>query len=386
MKVEDLRLTPIQTQRRTGTRSAHVILQLFTDDNRAGLGELSDLDLYRMYMPDLGAVETGLREVVVGRDPFEITGLHAALESYMPHFTSKRTYPPFTPPSQIAAGVEMACYDLVGKKLNTPVYNLLGGKTRDALEVTYPIFQVKEEADYDRYLGYMEEVMEEGLTRFRYYVGVDFDKDERFLSAVRDRFGDEAQLKALDFQHRFYWKDALRACRRLAPYGFDLIESPTQNEDYDGLAALRDRVEADVSEHVSSTAQAMRLIEKGAVDVFNVSVVSGGLQPAQKLFTLAEAAGLKSLMGTTQELSIATAAMAHLGAALPELPYAGDPVGPLLYTEDVVVDAVTYDGSRLRVPDGPGLGVELDEDRLDALEAPLVEWERPAHGANYISD
>jgi muconate cycloisomerase len=386
MKVEAVQLTPVQTWRRTGTRSAHVILQLFTDANRVGLGEISDLDLYRMYMPDLEAVRAGLEEVVVGRDPFEITGLHAALERYMPHFTSKKTYPPFNPPSQIAAGVEMACYDLAGKNLGTPVYNLLGGKTRDALEVTYPIFQAKEASDYDRYLGYMEELMEEGLDRFRYYVGVDFDKDERFLSAVRDRFGEDARLKALDFQHRFYWKDALRACRRLAPYGFDLIESPTRNEDYDSLAALRGRVDVDVSEHVSSTAQAMRMIEKGAVDVFNVSVVSGGLQLAQKLFGLAEAAGLKSLMGTTQELSIATAAMAHLGAALPELHYAGDPVGPLLYTEDVVAEPVRYEGSRLVVPDGPGLGVELDEGKLDALEAPLVEWERPAHGADYVSD
>jgi L-alanine-DL-glutamate epimerase-like enolase superfamily enzyme len=103
-------------------------------------------------------------------------------------------------------------------------------------------------------------------------------------------------------------RDALRACRRLAPYGFDLIESPTQNEDYDGLAALRGRVEADVSEHVSSTAQAMRLIEKGAVDVFNVSVVSWGLQPAQKLFEDLRARGQSA-----HNVSVVKEAMAQQG-------------------------------------------------------------------------
>ncbi len=246
--------------------------------------------------------------------------------------------------------------------------------------------KAKKEADYDRYLGYMQDLVDSGFNRFRYYVGVDFEKDEKFLQAFRERFGDRVQLKALDFQQHHYWKDTLRIYDRFKEYDFELIESPSWHEDYEGMAELRKRVSVDISEHISSTAQAMRMIRAEAVDVFNITIQSGGIYQAKKLFDLAEAAGLKCLISTTQEMSIGTAATAHLGAVVPQLHYAGDPVGPILYTEDVVKSPIRYDGTRLVVPNGPGLGVTLDQERLDRLRAPLVEWDRPAHGANYVSD
>jgi muconate cycloisomerase len=387
MKIKEIKLTPVQTKRRTGAISSHIILQVRTDEGIEGLGEISDLDCYRMYMPDLEAVRVGIEKVALDQDPFRIVDLHDRLFGYMPsYFRYANNYPPFTPQSQIAAGVEMAFYDIVGKKLGTPVYNLLGGKVRDAFEITYPVFQAKKEADYVRYLGYIDELIEQGVNRYRYYVGVDFDKDEKFLQAFRERFGDRVQLKALDFQGHFYWKDTLRIYDRFKQYGFELLESPSWKEDYEGMAELRRRVKVDISEHISSFTQAMRMIEKGAVDVFNITIQSGGIYQAKKLFDLAEAAGLKCLISTTQELSIGTAATAHLGAVIPELHYAGDPVGPILYTEDVVKTPVRYDGTRLVIPEGLGLGVELDEEKLATLTAPLVEWDRPAHGAHYISD
>lgn len=387
MKISKVELFQVQTRRRTGAISSHVVLKLHADVGLVGLGEISDLDCYRMYMPDLAAMRVGIEKVALGYDPVRIAALHERLLAYMPaYFRCANTYPPFTPASQIAAGVEMACYDLAGKALNTPAYNLLGGKVRDSFEVTYPVFQAKRDADYERYLGYMADLVAVGVTRFRYYVGVDFQKDERFLIALRDRFGDRIQLKALDFQGHHYWKDTLRIYERFKPYRFELLESPSWREDYEGMAELRRRVDVDISEHISSAAQAMRMIRAGSIDVFNLTIQSGGMYQAKKLFDLAELSGLKCLISTTQEMSIGTAATAHLGAVIPELHYAGDPVGPLLYTDDVVKNPVRYDGTRLIIPDGPGLGVELDEGKLESLRAPLVEWDRPAHGANYVSD
>lgn len=387
MKISGITLTPIQTHRRTGSISSHLILQMHTDEGITGLGEISDLDCYRMYMPDVTAVRTGIEKVVLGRDPFAIEAMHAEMAKYLHnYFASAPSYPPFTPGSQIAAGIDMACFDIMGKALNTPAYNFLGGKTRDHVEICYPLFQVKSEADYDRNLGFIEELLGQGISRFRYYVGVDFAKDETFLAAVRDRFGDRVLLKALDFQARHYWKDTLRAYDRLKQFGFEVIESPSWREDYAGMAEIRRRVDADVSEHASSAAQAMALIRAGAVDIFNITINSGGLVPAKKLAALAELAGIKALIGTTQELSIGTAAQAHLGASMAELSAASDPVGPLLYVEDVVRERVRFDGNRIVVPDGPGLGMELDPDALEALRAPLVEWDRAAHGAGYVSD
>jgi galactarate dehydratase (D-threo-forming) len=320
MKISHITLTPIQTHRRTGSISSHLILQMHTDEGITGLGEISDLDCYRMYMPDIEAVRVGIEKIVIGRDPFAIQAMHNEMEKYLHnYFASAPSYPPFTPASQIAAGIDMACFDIVGRALDTPVYNLLGGKCRDGMEICYPLFQVKAEADYERNLGYIEELTAKGITRFRYYVGVDFAKDETFLGAVRDRFGDRVMLKALDFQARHYWKDTLRAYERLKQFGFELIESPSWREDFEGMAEIRRRVEVDVAEHCSSAAQAMQLLRAGAVDVFNITVNSGGLLQVKKLMALAELSGIRALIGTTQELSIGSAAHAHLGASAPEL-------------------------------------------------------------------
>lgn len=385
MKITAVKLTPVQTTRRTGSISSHVVLELETDAGLIGIGELSDLDCYRMYMPDLEALRVGMERVALGYDPTRIVELHQRMRAVMPvYFHAANTYPPFTPASQIAATVEMACYDLSAKALGVPVYALLGGKVRDDFEITYPIFQARREADYERYLGYAQELVDRGMTRFRCYVGVDFAKDEKFLNAMRERFGDRIHIKALDFQGHHHWKETLRIYDRFRHFNFELIESPSWHEDYEGMAELRRKIDVDISEHISSTAQAMRMVRAGAIDVFNITIQSGGIYQARKLFDLAEATGCKCLISTTQEMSIGTAATAHLGAVVPELHYAGDPVGPLLYQQDVVKRPVRYEGTRLIVPDGPGLGVELDHDKLEQLRAPLVEWERAAHGANYV--
>lgn len=387
MKITSISLVPIQTHRRTGSISSHLILQMHTDEGVTGLGEISDLDCYRMYMPDVDAVRVGIEKIVLGRDPFAVQAMHNEMANFLHnYFLSAPSYPPFTPASQIAAGIDMACFDIMGKALDTPVHTFLGGRVRDAIDICYPLFQVKSEADYERNLGFIQELLGQGISRFRYYVGVDFEKDEAFLAALRDRFGDRVILKALDFQARHYWKDSLRAYERLKQFGFEVIESPSWREDLAGMAELRRRVEADISEHCSSAAQAMAMIRADAVDIFNVTVNSGGLLQVKKLVALAELAGIRTLIGTTQELSIGTAAHAHLGASMAEIATASDPVGPLLYAEDVVKERVVIRDNRITVPTGPGLGVELDEEALERLRAPLVEWDRAAHGAGYVSD
>src|SRR3546814_18725655 len=128
----------------------------------------------------------------------------------------------------------------------------------------------------------MADLIDEGVTRFRYYVGVDFEQDERFLIAFRDRFGDRVQLKALDFQGHFHWKETLRIYDRFKQYNFELIESPVWAEDYEGMAELRRRIEVDISEPISRFAPASRLIPARAVDVSTITTTSGGTSPATR--------------------------------------------------------------------------------------------------------
>src|SRR4029077_16550084 len=150
---------------------------------------------------DLEGLRVAIEHVVLGNDPMRQAQFHLDLFAQMPTYLRyANTYPPFQLGSQLAAGVEMGLYDLAGKGLATPVYNLLGGKVRDDLEMTYPIFPATTAEDVPLRLETVESLAGEGMTRVRYYVRTDVDASERRLGAIRDRFGERITMKAFDFQ------------------------------------------------------------------------------------------------------------------------------------------------------------------------------------------
>jgi muconate cycloisomerase len=377
MKITNVEVFPVKTTRRSGATSRHVVLKVHTDEEITGLGEFSDLGIYRYMMPDVENLKATVNKLMVGESPLEIVKFHlkaAKVLKYYGHH-SMPIYPPYTLDSQLVTAMEMAMYDIAGKFYEAPVYDLLGGKVRDRFEVTYPLFSAKGLEDVAVRLEWAQQLYDEGWDRMRYYVGENLEADEKFLEAFRDRFGKEIELKAIDFQRKYYWKDALYWIERFRPFEFRLVESVSYGEDYAGMAEIRRRIDLPVSEHVSSYANALRMVENGSIDVFNVSIQVGGIQTALKFLNIAEAAGLKCLLSTTQEMSIGTAATCHMGAVVPELHYPGDVVGPVLYLEDVTEERVKYQGPRMYLPQGKGLGVTLDEDRLRAISSPLNEWE-----------
>ncbi|WP_010280999.1 mandelate racemase/muconate lactonizing enzyme family protein [Bacillus timonensis] len=377
MKITNVELFPVKTERRSGAISRHVVLKVYTDEGIIGLGEFSDLGIYRYMMPDIENLKIAVNKLMVGEDPFEIVQFHKKVSKVLKYYGhhSMPIYPPYTLDSQLVAAMEMAMYDISGKYLGTPVYNLLGGKVRDTFEVTYPLFSCKKAEDIPVRLDWVEEMYNEGWDRMRYYVGEDLEADERFLEAFRDRFGNKITLKAIDFQRKLYWKDTLKWIERLKHFDFQLAESVSFGEDYEGMAEIRRKVDIPISEHISSYANALRMVRHEAIDIFNVSIQIGGIQTALKFYNIAEAAGLQCLLSTTQEMSIGTAATCHMGAVVPELHYAGDVIGPVLYKQDVTKERVKYVGPRMFLPEGVGLGVELDEDKLQDIASPLYEWE-----------
>ncbi len=381
--VRDVALFPIRTERRTGSTSSHVLIRLTADSGVQGWGELSDLDHYRMFMPAVDAIGAGVRRAVIGFDAGNVVSLGRRLRSMLPDFChGAATYPPFTLPSQLAAAVEMACLDLVGRASGQSIGELLGGSLRDTIPVAYPLFSAGPTDQHDRF-GAVEYAMGTGVSVFRYYVSDDLDVSRRFLHDLVDRFGPTISLKGLDFGSRFHWKAALRFLRSLDGLPIGLVESASWREDYAGMALLRRAIDVDVSEHVSSSSQLLRMIAADAIDVANVTIQSGGIHAARRMLETAQGAGLRCLLGTTQELSPGTSAGAHLAASIDDLAHPADVVGPLLYRDDPVVERVRYVDSELVVPSGPGLGVEIDEAALERLAGNLVDWECPAHGDNY---
>lgn len=364
MKIERVRLLPVATLRETGVTNQHVIVRLETADGLVGWGEMSDLSHVPLYQLDVAALENVLAELLRNRDPRNIGRIEDDLLRFFPdegHVYSRS--------GLVRQGVELALHDLVARASGVPVFDLLGGELRDRIKVCYPIFRMRSAGQVEANLERVGARLEEGFDLFRVYVGADREADELFLARFADRFKDRAAIKSLDFSNLLDWRRAWQAAERLAGLAdFMLVESPAPPNDLEGLAEFRRRSRWPVSEHIYSLHHAWQLLRAGSVDILNISpYVLGGLRPCLRAVALAEAARAGVLIGTTQELNLGTAAVAHLGAAARVLDYPCDSTGPRLYTSDVVSRGVQYEAGYLVVPDGPGLGVEVDETLLAEL-------------------
>jgi galactarate dehydratase (D-threo-forming) len=370
MKIQRVQLFPVSTPRQTGIANQHVIVRMETGDGAVGWGEMSDLSHVPMYQFDLGELERMLNELLKGKEPRNMVKIEDDLIRFFPdegHMYSRS--------GLVRQGIDLALHDLIGRVEGVPVYDLLGGKLRDRMRVCYPIFRMRSVEEVEPNLQRVEEKLTQGFDLIRVYVGANQAADELFLGQFTDRFGGRVEIKSLDFSNLLDWR---RSSRLIEIYGelaeFMLVESPAPRNDLDGLAEFRNRSRWPVSEHVLHIHHGWQLLSHGSVDILNVSpYLLGGLRASLRLVALAEAARASVLIGTTQELNLGTAAVAHLGAAARILDYPSDSTGPHLYTKDVVKAPVGYEQSHLIVPEAPGLGVEVDEAVLQEMTG-SAEW------------
>jgi muconate cycloisomerase len=339
---------------------------MLANDGSAGWGEISDVSHLPAMMPDVRDLECCLRALLLDRSVMDVNAIEDVMSANYPgtRFHGKACL--------VRAGVSIAAHDLKARILGISVSDLLGGRRRSRVPICYPIFRMKGPADVSDRCELVSRQMEAGFHRFRFYFGKDTSSDERLLDTICGRHGDRIEITSLDGSGLFTTPAFLRAYRRLSRYPFQSIESPVDRDDVDSIAEVRRMIDHPVSEHVRSPEYAIRLIRKRAVDIFNISItVAGGIGGMLRLFTLANSANLECLIGTTQELSVATAAQAHVGAVAPRLDYASDPVGPSLYQRDVTCKPVCFKDGDLLVPDGPGLGIEVDPEKIRSIAASL---------------
>ncbi|WP_020574357.1 mandelate racemase/muconate lactonizing enzyme family protein [Actinopolymorpha alba] len=367
-RITRVRLTAINTPRTSGLVCGHVIVELLTDvDGLIGVGEMSDLQHLPRFHVDVEDLERTLTAILSDLDPLNLNEASRRLEESFPQAGNL-----YDKSSVIKCGVDIAIWDLVGKLSGRSVSDLLGGRVRESLPIAYPIFRQRTARDVEANLELVAAKLADGFSRFRVYVGRELQLDEQFLRRARADFGDAVRIKSLDFSNLLDARDACAFIERTRDLDYELVEAPARSGDSAGLAYVRDRALLPVSEHVYSDRWALELVTARAVDILNVGLFAlGGITPVRRVLAIAEAAGLRCLVGTTQELSIGTAAAAHVGASASVVTVASDPVGPLLYLEDVVREKARYAGGELVVPTGPGLGVELDRTRLDAVAGPL---------------
>lgn len=263
------------------------------------------------------------------------------------------------------AAIEMACYDLLGKSLGVPLYRILGGLYRESIPVLWAVGAGEAEDN----IAEMEKKLAAGLhSRFKVKVGAaDPEADTQRIERISATLGEDARL-VIDPNSSWDVPTTMRMIPKFAEAGVSLLEQPVPRWDIEGMAKLADMqlVPLMGDEGVCSPHDALAFAERRAAHVFSLKPhKTGGLSRTKKIAAVAEAAGIRCFGGTNLETSVGTAAALHLYCALGNLTEDCELFGPLLLADDIVEEPIRYRDFQVWAPHGPGLGISLDEEKVE---------------------
>jgi len=260
--------------------------------------------------------------------------------------------------------VETALLDAQGKRLGLPVSELLGGRVHDRLPVLWTLASGNTATDIAEAEAMLDARRHDA---FKLKIGKrDLAADVTHVAAIKRALGDRASVR-VDVNMAWDEVTARRGVAMLADAGCDLVEQPLIRHNREGMARLcaRSPIPIMADEALQGPTSAYDYISSAATDVLAVKIEqSGGLFAACAVRAIAEAAGVLLYGGTMLEAAVGTVASAQVFATFPTLAFGTELFGPLLLTEEILEEPLDYADFSLKVPDGPGLGIALDEDRI----------------------
>jgi L-alanine-DL-glutamate epimerase-like enolase superfamily enzyme len=330
-----------------------IVLELLTDEGAIGLGEAAAYPSADIVLAVFDSVEP----LILGEDPFNI-------ERIMKRINVVGTWHHVKATSPAIAAVEMACWDIVGKASGQPLVNLFGGRVRDKVEFFYYLSR-KSPADMgaDAAAG-----LKAGFRTFYLKVGSDNPSDDiERVEAIRDAAGPDALIR-VDSNEAWSSAAAIRIITEMERFGLELVEQPVSGRNLAEMAYVRSRINTPLLANEASWTRydQLEVIKAGAADVVSVdNQMDGGLLNLKRGAGMCEVAGLPVLKHSLGELGIAAYAGVHVMASTPNFLYANQGYGSFL-SDDIVAGAspLPYKDGCLAVPDKPGLGVELDMERV----------------------
>jgi muconate cycloisomerase len=261
---------------------------------------------------------------------------------------------PFDP--FIAEGIEIALLDLVGRLTDLPAHRLLGGACRDRVSVCYCIGR-QTPAELAQTA---KRVAARGFTVLKMKCVLEDPLREKVIAATEATNG--ALKLRFDPNERFRdLADALAVADLLNGFPIECFESPLPQSRLDWYRQLRSRQPTPIALHLEDPKVALEAITEDAVNAFNFG---GGPTAFVQLARLAEAAAIPVWRGSGVDLGIADAAAVHACAAAPNCTLPSDLIGHLIRVDDLITTPLDTTRGAIRVPDGPGLGVDLDEDAV----------------------
>ena len=339
-------------------RFVRTIVEVDTDAGITGLGEMGGGG------ESAEAAIKALERYLVGTSPFDLERQRFMIANPTASLYNNRT--------QMLAAIEFACIDIMGKALDVPAYQLFGGKLRDAVPfASYLFFRYPDRAGHHEVRSAEQLVAnalalkaQHGFTSHKLKGGVFPPEYElacyRALAAALP--GDTFRY---DPNCALPLEDAVRFGCAIAHLKNDYFEDPTWGLNGNRQVRAATGLRIATNTVVVNFEQLASNIRDHAVDVILLDTTFwGGIRPCIKAAGVCETMQLGIAVHSSGELGIQLASMLHLGAVLPNLSYSADAHYHHL-TDDVIAGGkMAYVGGAIRVPDGPGLGVALDHDKL----------------------
>lgn len=329
------------------------VIRLRTDDGHEGWGET-------MHGSPVARLIERLAPDLTDRNPHNLADLHRQLEM-VPFFYGYHGY-------AAIAGLDIACWDLIGKAAEQPLVNLIGGRVREEVPITALVTRADAgEAgvkDLPRAIAEhaADVVAARSFTAVKLKGTRDPDGDAEIMAALRNKLG-SVNLR-VDPNAAWTVPESVRVGRRMEPLELEYLEDPCGG--LEGMCQVRKQVAIPLCTNMcvvrfEDFAPGVRL---EAVDVVHGDVYKwGGVMATKQLAGHCRTFGLGMNMHSGGECGVATAAHLAVVASSPEIEYAIDSMYYLL-ADDIITQPYTVQRGALPVPEGPGLGIEVDMDKL----------------------
>lgn len=347
-----------------GRRSSYTVglVQLHTDVGVTGIGEVNvcmgpDPNVIRAMTDQMATCIVGESALAPQRLLTRVMGL-----GWFPFHRAA---------ALVLGGIEMACWDAAGKHLGQPVSMFFGGSLRDSFASMY---YVQTQDEIEVMLAQGREAVERGFETIYFKVGIDEQRDVELVARMREAIGPSVRLR-VDANEAWSTGTAIRILRQMAPHVVEYIEQPVSMFDIDGLAHVRAAGGVAVGANQTAWGQhaVLEIVRKNAADVIMTDPhQEGGLLPVKRVLGLCEMATLPFVVHAFNATTISLLADLHVmsSSTAPILAQQGHPD---FLADDYVTEPISYAGGMMQVPTTPGIGVEIDPDKLSKYHARFEE-------------
>jgi muconate cycloisomerase len=344
----------LSTKNNSGGVYEFILTRIYTDEEITGVGECKTLPPMSPESQPvvIAIIKNFLAKQLIGEDPFNIEKIWEKMDYFAPNYPMSK------------ATLDLALYDIMGKILGTPVYNLLGGLYRKKIPLVGLIGIGSEEAVSSDALR----LVEEGYNGLK--LKINPKRDINNVKAIRDSVGLDVTLR-VDCNQGYSTSKAIQMIKSLERFEVELVEQPTIWWNFKALADVSNAVDTPIMPHESIVhlSDVKSLFDLGALGVLGLKMWRplGGLTNARRLLEMGKLMGIPCLVHDDVELSVSLAAAAHFVVArYRDLEFKASLSGfPYWMDDDVVETPIKIKNGFAQVPKGPGLGVELDEKKIE---------------------